>query len=58
MYELKIYRELFVMIMKKMQTDLCFQKWLEDFSKFSPEHVQKFKNWKFDGVLLFKVENV
>ena len=40
------------------KTYLCFQKWQEEFSKFSPEHVQKSKNWNFDGVLLSKVENV
>ena len=27
-------------------------------SKFSPEHVQKSKNWDFDGIVLSKVENV
>ena len=26
--------------------------------KFSPEHVQKSKDWNFDGILLSKVENV
>ena len=63
MFDLKKYRgvifgsnEYWCNIWRKI--DLCFQKWLEEFSKFSPEHVQKFKNWKFDGVLLFKVENV
>ena len=40
------------------KTDLCFQKWHEEFSKFSPEHVRKSKNWDFDGILLSKVENV
>ena len=40
------------------KNDLCFQKWREEFSKFSPEHVRKSKKWNFDGVLLFKVENV
>ena len=40
------------------KTDMCFQKWHEEFRKFSPEHVRKPKNWNFDGVLLFKVENV
>ena len=39
------------------RTDLCFQKLHERFSKFSPEHVQKCKNWDFDGILLSKVEN-
>ena len=37
---------------------LCFQKCHEEFSKFSLEHVQKSKNWDFDGILLSKVENV
>ena len=27
------------------KTDLCFQKWHKQFSKFSPEHVRKSKNW-------------
>ena len=40
------------------KTDLCFQKWPEEFSKFSPDHVRKSKNWDFDGVLLYKVENI
>ena len=38
--------------------DLCFQKWHEEFSIFSPEHVRESKNWDFDGILLSKVENV
>ena len=41
-----------------MKSDLCFQKWHDEFSKFSPEHVRKCKNWDFDGILLFKGENV
>ena len=40
------------------KTDLCFQKWHEEFGKFSPEHVRKSKNWDFYWVLLSKVENV
>ena len=40
------------------KTDLCFQKWHEEFSKFSPEHVRKSKKWDFDGIILSKVENV
>ena len=40
------------------KTDLCFQKWHEKFSKFSVEHFRKSKNWNFDKVLLFKVENI
>ena len=63
MFELKKYRgvmfdgtEDWCKIWRK--TDLCFQKWHEEFSKFSPEHVRKSKNWDFDGILLSKVENV
>ena len=41
-----------------MKTDLCFQKWHEECSKFSPEHVEKSNNCDFDGVVLSKVENV
>ena len=40
------------------KTDLHFQKWYEQFSKFSPKHVRKGKNWDFYGILLSKVENV
>ena len=40
------------------KTDLCFQKSHDEFSKFSPEHVRKSKNWDFNGILLPKVENV
>ena len=29
-----------------------------NYGKFSTEHVRKSKNWRFDGVLLSKVENV
>ena len=63
MFELKKYRgvmfdgtEDWCKIWRK--TDLCFQKWHEEFSKFSPEHVRKSKNWDFDGILLSKAENV
>ena len=35
-----------------------FQKLHEEFSKFSPDHVWKSKNWDFDGILLSKVEYV
>ena len=38
------------------KTDLYFQKWYEEFSKLSPEYIWKSKNWKFDGILLSKVE--
>ena len=40
------------------KNDLCFQKWHEESSKFSPEHVWKSKSWDFDGILLSKAENV
>ena len=40
------------------KSDLCSQKWHEEFSKFSPEHLWKSKNWNFDGILLSKVENI
>ena len=40
------------------KTDLLFQKWHEEFSKFSPEHIWRSKNWNFNGILLFKVENI
>ena len=40
------------------KTDLCFQKWQEEFSKISSENVWKSENWNFDGILLSKVENV
>ena len=63
MFELKKYRvvmfdgtEHWCKIWRK--TDLCFQKWHEEFSKFSPEHVRKSKNWDFDEILLSKVEIV
>ena len=63
MFELKMYREVmfdgteyWCQIWKK--TDLCFQKSHDEFSKFSPEHVRKSKNWDFEGILLSKVEDV
>ena len=40
------------------KTDLCFQKWYEEFSKFLPEHVRRSKNWDFDRILSSKIENV
>ena len=39
-----------------MKTDFCFQKWHEEFSKFSSEHVQKSKDWDYCWVVLSKVE--
>ena len=63
MFELRKYRgfmfdgtEYWCKIWRK--TDLHFQKWYEQFSKFSPKHVRKGKNWDFYGILLSKVENV
>ena len=59
MFELNSYRvvmfdgtEYWCKIWKK--TDLCFQKWHEEFGKFSPEHVSKSKNWDFYWILLSK----
>ena len=40
------------------KTDLCFQKWHEEFCKFSPEHIRKSEKLDFYWVLLSKVENV
>ena len=34
--------------------DLCFQKWHEEFKKFSPEHFLNSKNWDFDGILFIR----
>ena len=62
-FELKKYRgvmfdgtEEWCKIWRKI--DLCFQKWHEEFGKFSPKHVWKSKNWEFHWVLWSKVENV
>ena len=61
-FKLKNYREVmfdatefWYKIWRK--TDLRFQKWLEKFFKYSPEHVRKSKNSAFDGSLFSKVEN-
>ena len=35
--------------------DFCFQKWHEEFGKFSPEHLKVSKFELFDGILLSKV---
>ena len=32
------------------KTDLCFEKWQREYRKFSLEHIQKSKNWGFDGL--------
>ena len=62
MFELKNYRgvmfdgtEYWCKIWSK--TDLWFQKWDEEFQKFSPG-TWKSQNWDFDWILLSKVENV
>ena len=36
----------------------AFKNDMRNYSKFSPEHIWKSKNWDFDGILLSKVENV
>ena len=41
-----------------MKTDLCFQKWHEEFCKFSPEHIRKCEKLEFSWVFLSKIENV
>ena len=63
MFDLNKYRvvmfhdtEFWCKIWRKI--DLCFQKWHEEFGKFSPKHVWKSKNWEFHWVLWSKVENV
>ena len=63
MFELKKYRGVMfhgIEDLRKIwrKIDLGFQKWQEQFSRFSPEHVQKSKKWDFYWVLLSKVENV
>ena len=40
------------------EADLYFQKWHEEFGKFSPEHLQRSKNCDFYWVFLSKVQNV
>ena len=62
MFELKKYRKVMFNGTKYWfeiwrKTDLCFQKWHEEFSKFSPD-VWKSKNWDFYWVVLSKIENV
>ena len=43
-----------ILIQNLKKTNLCFQKLHEEFSKFSPEHVQKSKNWdSFRSVAIF-----
>ena len=39
------------------ETDLCFEKWHEEFGKFCP-NTQKSQNLHFNGLLLTKVYNV
>ena len=33
----------------------AFKNGMRNYSKFSEEHVEKSKNWKFDGILLSRV---
>ena len=40
------------------KTNLCFQKWHEEFGKYSSEHIRKFELWDFYWVPLSKVENI
>ena len=40
------------------KADLCFQKWHEEFGKFSQDYVRKSQNLDFCWVLLSKVENI
>ena len=40
------------------KTILCFQKWHEEYSKFSSEHVRKSKNWDFSWVFLSHSQKV
>ena len=56
MFDLKNYRRVmfgstkyWCIIWRK--TDLRFQLWHQELSKFSPEQVRKSNNWNFDGVL-------
>ena len=39
------------------ETDLCFEKWHEEFDEFWP-NTQKSQNLHFNGLLLTKVYNV
>ena len=63
MFELRKYRVLMLNFTqdwyKVWRKTESFQKWHEEnFGKFSSEHVRKFKNWDFDGILLPKFECV
>ena len=40
------------------KTDLFFQKWHDEFDKFSLEHARNSKNWDSFWILLPKVENI
>ena len=62
LFELKKYRGVIFHDTEELckfwrKTELCFEKRLEKFSKFSPEHLKgKCQNWEFDEILLSKVE--
>ena len=63
MFDLKKYRRVVIHDTKESskiwrKTDLCFQKWHEEFSNFLTEHFWKAKNWDFGRILLSKVENI
>ena len=47
-YQYKIWRS----------TDLRFQKWHKEFSKFLLEHIRRSKHWDFDRILLSKEANI
>ena len=40
------------------KNDLWFEKWHEESSKLFHQSTRNSQNWDFDGILLFKVENV
>ena len=46
-----------ILMQNLKETDFCFQKWHEEFGKFSTDSLERL-NWDFDGILLPKVENV
>ena len=45
-----------ILMQNMKETDFCFQKWHEEFGKFSTDSLERL-SWDFDGILLPKVEN-